>query len=31
MENRELVDRTDYESSGRRIGVSPTAKGRVAA
>jgi DNA-binding MarR family transcriptional regulator len=28
MENRELVDRTDNESSGRRIGIGLTVKGR---
>ena len=31
MENRELVDRTDNESSGRRIGIGLTTKGRNAA
>jgi DNA-binding MarR family transcriptional regulator len=30
MENRELVDRTDSESSGRRLGIGLTAKGRNA-
>ncbi|MEV6877143.1 MarR family transcriptional regulator [Amycolatopsis sp. NPDC051128] len=28
MENRELVNRTDNESNGRRAGISLTAKGR---
>jgi DNA-binding MarR family transcriptional regulator len=28
MENRELVDRTDNESSGRRVGIGLTVKGR---
>jgi DNA-binding MarR family transcriptional regulator len=28
MENRQLVDRTDNESSGRRIGIGLTTKGR---
>ncbi|MEU4216034.1 MarR family winged helix-turn-helix transcriptional regulator [Actinoplanes sp. NPDC026623] len=31
MENRELVERTDNESNGRRSGISLTAKGRSAA
>jgi DNA-binding MarR family transcriptional regulator len=31
MENRELVDRTDHGSSGRRTGIRLTAKGRSAA
>ncbi|MFG1842906.1 MarR family transcriptional regulator [Micromonospora arborensis] len=31
MENRDLVDRTDRESSGRRAGIRLTAKGRSAA
>jgi DNA-binding MarR family transcriptional regulator len=31
MENRELVDRTENESGGRRTGVGLTAKGRSAA
>jgi DNA-binding MarR family transcriptional regulator len=31
MENRQLVDRTDTESSGRRLGIGLTAKGREAA
>src|SRR3954447_11711047 len=31
MENRELVERTESESSGRRIGIGLTAKGREAA
>ncbi len=31
MENRELVERTENESSGRRIGIGLTAKGRSAA
>jgi DNA-binding MarR family transcriptional regulator len=31
MENRELVDRTDNGSGGRRIGIGLTAKGRSAA
>jgi DNA-binding MarR family transcriptional regulator len=31
MENRELVDRTENESGGRRTGVGLTAKGRGAA
>ena len=31
MENRELVERTESESSGRRIGIGLTAKGRAAA
>jgi DNA-binding MarR family transcriptional regulator len=31
MEGRGLVDRTDSESSGRRIGIGLTAKGRDAA
>jgi DNA-binding MarR family transcriptional regulator len=31
MENRDLVNRTDSESSGRRIGVGLTAKGRSTA
>lgn len=31
MENRELVNRTDNESNGRRTGISLTAKGRSAA
>jgi DNA-binding MarR family transcriptional regulator len=30
MENRELVNRTDNESNGRRAGISLTAKGRRA-
>jgi DNA-binding MarR family transcriptional regulator len=30
MENRELVDRTADESSGRRLGIGLTAKGRNA-
>jgi DNA-binding MarR family transcriptional regulator len=30
MESRELVERTEGESSGRRIGIGLTAKGRVA-
>jgi DNA-binding MarR family transcriptional regulator len=30
MEHRDLVDRTDNESSGRRIGIGLTAKGRSA-
>ena len=30
MEHRDLVDRTDNESSGRRIGIGLTAKGRGA-
>src|SRR5581483_3286901 len=30
MEQRELVDRTDHESNGRRIGTGLTAKGRDA-
>jgi DNA-binding MarR family transcriptional regulator len=30
MENRELVDRTDNESSGRRLGIELTTKGRNA-
>jgi DNA-binding MarR family transcriptional regulator len=30
MENRELVDRTDNETSGRRLGVGLTVKGRNA-
>jgi DNA-binding MarR family transcriptional regulator len=30
MENRELVQRTDHESNGRRAGVGLTAKGRRA-
>ncbi|UQU62856.1 MarR family transcriptional regulator [Couchioplanes caeruleus] len=30
MENRELVQRTDHESNGRRTGVSLTAEGRRA-
>jgi DNA-binding MarR family transcriptional regulator len=31
MESRELVERTEGESSGRRIGIGLTAKGRAAA
>jgi DNA-binding MarR family transcriptional regulator len=31
MENRELVDRTDNEPGGRRIGIGLTAKGHSAA
>jgi DNA-binding MarR family transcriptional regulator len=31
MENRELVNRTDNESNGRRTGISLTIKGRNAA
>jgi DNA-binding MarR family transcriptional regulator len=31
MENRELVNRTDNESNGRRAGIGLTAKGRSAA
>jgi len=31
MENRELVDRTDHASNGRRAGIRLTAKGRSAA
>jgi DNA-binding MarR family transcriptional regulator len=31
MENRELVDRTDHESNGRRAGIRLTAKGRSTA
>ncbi|GAA2863807.1 MarR family transcriptional regulator [Actinoplanes cyaneus] len=31
MENRELVDRTDHESNGRRVSIRLTAKGRSAA
>lgn len=31
MENRELVDRTDHESNGRRAGIRLTSKGRSAA
>lgn len=31
MENRELVNRTDNESNGRRAGISLTVKGRSAA
>ena len=30
MENRELVGRTDHESSGRRTAIGLTAKGRTA-
>src|SRR3954463_10540628 len=30
MESRELVERTDNESSGRRVGIALTAKGRSA-
>ena len=31
MENRDLVDRTDHESNGRRAGIRLTAKGRSVA